>query len=83
MIYPFLRRSPRRHSRRAEHIFYKYSISHRGIVDHNVGDRADELAVLDDGRAAHEYGQVGTTVFYNFLTVSMLLLRILSFHVVI
>ena len=34
-----------------------------------MGDRADELAVLDDGRARHECGQVGTTHFYNFLTV--------------
>ena len=32
--------------------------------------RADELAVLDDRRARHECGQVGTTHFYNFLTVS-------------
>ena len=83
MIYSFLRRSPRRHLRRVEHIFYKYSISHRGIIYHNVGDGAYELTVLNYRATAHEYGQEGTTVFYSFSTVSMLLLRILSFHVVI
>jgi hypothetical protein len=35
-----------------------------------VCDRADELAVLNDGRAAHEYVQVGTTVFYDLFTNS-------------
>lgn len=30
---------------------------------------ADQLAVLNDWAAAHECGQVGTTHFYNFLTV--------------
>ena len=29
-----------------------------------------ELAVLDNGAARHECVQVGTTHFYNFLTVS-------------
>ena len=34
-----------------------------GVVDQHVGDGANELAVPDDGRARHECGQVGTTVF--------------------
>ena len=32
--------------------------------------RADELAVFDDGRAAQECGQVGTTVFNEKITKS-------------
>jgi hypothetical protein len=35
-----------------------------------VCDSSDELAVLDDGRAAHECGQVGTTVFFDLFTNS-------------
>ena len=46
-----------------EHIVYKYAIPRSGVVDHHVCHRTDELAVLDDGRAAHECVQVGTTVF--------------------
>jgi hypothetical protein len=38
---------------------------------------ADELTVLDDGRAAHECGQEVTTHFYNFLTVSTLFIKII------
>ena len=30
-----------------------------------MGYRADQLAVLYDGGARHECGQVGTTVFYK------------------
>ena len=42
-----------------------------GGVDEGVGDRADELAVLNDGAARHECGQVGTTVFYKkFMKIS-------------
>ena len=40
--------------------------------------RSDKLAVLDDGGARHECGQVGTTHFYNFLivlTLSTLFIR--------
>ena len=46
-----------------EHIFNKNAVSRGGGVDEDVGDSADELAVLNDGGAAHECGQVGTTVF--------------------
>ena len=52
-----------------EHILDENAVAYRGVVYHNVGDRADELAVLNDGRTAHECVQVGTTHFYNFLTV--------------
>ena len=66
MILPFvLRRSLLWHLCRGKHIFNKYAIPHRRIVYHNVGDRADELAVLNDGRAAQECGQVGTTVLFK------------------
>jgi hypothetical protein len=30
-----------------------------------VGDRADQAAVLNEGRAAHECVQIGTTLFIN------------------
>ena len=65
MILPsvLLRRPRLRHMRRIQHILNKYAVSRCGIVDENVGDSADEFAVLDDGRSAHECGQVGTTVF--------------------
>ena len=36
-----------------QHIINEDSISRGGIVDQNMGDGADELAVLDDGAAAH------------------------------
>ena len=39
-----------------EHILDEYSVAGCGIVDHNVRDSSDELAVLDDRRAAHECG---------------------------
>ena len=48
-----------------EHIFDENSVSRGGIVDEDVRHRADELAVLNDGRAAQVCGQVGTTVFYK------------------
>ena len=62
MILP-LRRSLHRHLRRIQHILNENSVPRCGIVDHNVGDCADKLTVLDYRRAAHECGQVGTTVF--------------------
>ena len=66
MILPFvLRRSLLWHLCRGKHIFNKYAIPHRRIVYHNVGDRADELAVLDYGATRHECVQVGTTLFIN------------------
>jgi hypothetical protein len=48
-----------------------------------VGDRTDQLAVLDDGRAAHECVQVGTTHFYKLLFVSTLFIKKTSFRIVI
>ena len=77
LIYAFLRHSLRRHFCRVEHIFDKNAVAHRRIIYHNVGDptslrslrvcvanvAADKLAVLNDGRAAHECGQERTTVF--------------------
>jgi hypothetical protein len=47
--------------RGVEHIFDENSVSGCRIVDEDVSDRVDELAVLDDGRAAHECVQIGTT----------------------
>ena len=44
-----------------------------------MGNCADELAVLDNGRATHECVQVGTTVFYNFLTVLTLFVKKIAF----
>ena len=37
-----------------EHIFNKYGVAAGGVVDEDVGDGADYLAVPDYGRAAHE-----------------------------
>ena len=45
--------SPRRNGHIDEHIFEKDSIARCRIVDEDVGHRADELTVLNDGRAAH------------------------------
>ena len=42
-----------------------------------MGERTDELAVLNDWAARHECVQVGTTHFYNFLTVSTLFIKII------
>ena len=55
---------------RIQHIFNENSVSHAGIVYHNVCDRADELSVLNDGAAAHECGQEGTTLFNEKFTKS-------------
>ena len=60
-----LRRLLHRHLCRVQHIFDKDAVAAGGVVDHNVSHRADKLAVLNDGRARHECGQVGTTVFYK------------------
>ena len=37
------------HLRRIQHIFDEDAVARGGIVNEHVGDRADELAVLDDG----------------------------------
>lgn len=64
MILPFkLRYLCLRHLRRVQHILNEDPVPYRRIIDHNVGHRADQLAVLYDGTAAHECGKVGTTVF--------------------
>ena len=59
----FLRCPSLRYLRGVQHILNENAVARGGIVDHNVRHRAHKLAVLDDGRAAHECGQVGTTVF--------------------
>ena len=59
----WLRRPLRLHLRCAEHIFDKDSVARCRVVYENVRHRTDKLAVLDDGRAAHECGQEGTTNF--------------------
>ena len=63
-----LRRLRHRHLRRRKHIFNENAVPRGGIVDQHVGNCADKLAVLDDGRAAHECGQEGTTLFYEKFT---------------
>ena len=55
-----LRRSLHRHLRRIQHIFNKNAVARGGVVYHDVGDCADELAVLDNGlpdTSAVEKGQ--------------------------
>ena len=49
---PLLRRPLHRHLRGAQHIFNENSVPRGGIVNENVGDGTDQLAVLNDG-AAH------------------------------
>ena len=51
-----------------QHILYEYTVAFSGVGYHNVGHRAYEVAVLDNGGARHECGQVGTTHFYKLLT---------------
>ena len=52
MILPFkLRRLRHGHLRGVEHIFNENAVPRGGIVDQHVSHRADELAVLNDGRA--------------------------------
>ena len=45
------------HACGGEHVFNKNTVAAGWVADHDVGDGADELAVLDDRRAAHECGQ--------------------------
>ena len=58
-----------------QHIFDKDPVPRGGIVDQHVRDRADKAPVLQDRTARHECVQVGTTHFYNFLTVSTLFVK--------
>ena len=56
------------HARCAKHIFDENAVARCGIVDENMRHSTDELTVLDDRRAGHECGQVGTTKFNeNFI----------------
>ena len=49
-----------------EHIFDEDAIPRGGVVDQNVSNSSNELAVLNDGRAAQVCGQVRTTNFVIF-----------------
>ena len=67
-----LRRARHREGYHVEHVFDEDAVAGRRIVDENVSDRSDELAVLNDGRAAHalhdtaRYGeQVGVGNVYG------------------
>ena len=42
---------------------YENAVARGRVVDQDVGDCSNELAVLDDGGARHECGQEGTTKF--------------------
>ena len=39
--------------RRCQHLFDEDAVAAGGVVDEDMGDRADEFAVLENGRAAH------------------------------
>ena len=53
---------------RSQHILNENSVTRGGVVDEHVRHSSDELAVLDDGAARQECGQVGTTVFNEKFT---------------
>ena len=52
-----------------QHIFNENAVARGRVVDKHVGHRADELAVLDEGAAAHECVQVGTTIINRNLII--------------
>ena len=56
------------HACGGEHVFNKNPVAAGGVADHHMSDCTDELAVLHDGRATHECGQEGTTVFNKKFT---------------
>jgi len=58
----------RQHRHIDEHILQNDPVSRGGIVDEDMRHGSDDLAVLNDRRAAHECGQVGTTVFHGLFT---------------
>lgn len=60
---------------RIQHILNEYPIPFRRVAHHNVCHRADKLPILDYRASAHECVQVGTTHFYNFLTVPTLFIK--------
>ena len=48
---------PRQISHPIEHIFHKDAVSDGRVIDENVGDSSDQLAVLQNGRARQVCGQ--------------------------
>ena len=54
---------------RQQHFFNKNGIPAGGIVNKDMGHRTDELAVLQDGGAAHQCVNIGPTR-YRFLILS-------------
>ena len=48
-----------------QHILNENAVPCGGVVYKHVGDRSDKLAVLNNGAAAHECGQEGTTAFHG------------------
>ena len=44
---------------------YEDAVACGGVCHHHMGNGADASAVLQDGAAAQECGQVGTTRFYK------------------
>ena len=57
MILPLLlRRRFQRACHIGEHILNENAVARGGVVDHHVGDGADELAVPDQGAAAQMCG---------------------------
>ena len=49
-----------------QHIFDKNAISAGGVIDQDMGHRADEFAILDDGAAGHECVKCRTKLFSIF-----------------
>ena len=45
----------------SQHFFDEDAVAGGGIGDKDMGDRADDLAVLENGAAAHECVNVGPT----------------------
>ena len=45
------------------HVFDEDAVAGGGVVDENMGNRADQLAILDDGAAAHQCVNIGPTFF--------------------
>ena len=41
-------------SRRIQHVLYKNPVTPCWVIDQDVGDGADQVAVLDNGTSAHE-----------------------------
>ena len=50
---------------RGQHLFDKDAVAGGGVGDENVGDRADDLAVLQDGATAHECVNIGPTNHFS------------------